>query len=117
MGIQTLSSEARGFLYGLFNEASNIFEAKAEDLGGAPEAQEARTLSFAFMRAQGMARMGGDEQSMTVAITELKAKVDGLTDPGLKEAADDLRAWQKLYFRHMKPQEKTDLGSYSNGIF
>ena len=116
MGVQTLSSDVRGFLYGLFSQASNIFQYKATQLGPA-EAQEARGLSFEFMRAQGMARRGGDEASISAAIDGLVAKVNGLTDPGLKDAAEELRDWQKLYFRHVKPQERTDLGSYGNGIF
>lgn len=117
MGVQTLSSEVRGFLYGLFNHAASIFQYKAEELGTAPEAQTARDLTFEFMRAQGMARRGGDETSMTAAIEDLVTKVNGLTDPGLKDAAEELRDWQKLYFRRVPPQQQTDLGTYSKGIF
>lgn len=116
MGVLTLSSDVRGFLYGLFNQASNIFQYKATQLGTA-EAQQARGLSFEFSRAQGMARRGGNETTMTAAIDALVTKVNGLTDPGLKDAAEELRDWQKLYFRNLKPQERTDLGSYGNGIF
>jgi hypothetical protein len=117
MGVQTLSSEVRGFLYGLFNQASNIFQFKAEELGTAPEAQTARDLSFEFMRAQGMARRGGNEATMNETIQELLVKLDGLTDQRLKDAVDELRDWQKLYFRRVPPQQQADLGTYSKGIF
>ena len=116
MGVTTLSSELRGFLYGIFNEAATIFQVKAEELAPT-EAQAARDLSREFERARWMARRGGDETSMTAAIEDLNTKLKGLTDPGLKDAADELRDWQKLYFRHVKPREKADLGSYGNGIF
>lgn len=115
--MQTLSSEARGFLYGLFNQASNIFQSKAEELGTAPEAGTARALSFEFTMAKGMARRGGNEATMSEAIDELVTKVNGLTDPGLKDAAEELRDWQKLYFRRVPPQQQADLGTYSKGIF
>lgn len=116
MALQALSSETRGFLYGLFNQASNIFKRKADELAPA-EAEAARSLSLEFSRAKFDARMLGHETSMSATIDTLAAKVNGLTDAGLKDAADELRDWQKLYFRHIKPQQKMDLGSYSNGIF
>lgn len=115
MGVQNFSSDVRGFLYGLFNEASKVFEYKAKQLGPA-EAQIARDLSFDFMRAQGEARMGtlADFNAQADALVKT---LNGLTDPGLKDALDELRDRQKLMYRHLKPQEKIDLGTYSNGIF
>jgi hypothetical protein len=117
MGVQSLDSDVRGFLYGLFNEASGIFEAKAEELGSGAEATTARGLSFEFMRAQGMARMGGDEASMTATIEALVKKVNDITEPALTACVEDLRDWQKIYFRHASPAEKAGLGTYSAKIF
>lgn len=118
MGVHTLSLEVRGFIYNFFNDAANVFRAKAPELAAA-EAGVANALSFDFMCAAGDARMGGegDEAKVSQAIDALVTKVNRLTDPGLIEAVDEILDRQKLYVRHFKPQQKKDLGSYSNGIF
>ena len=115
MSVKNLTSEAEGFLYGIFAEASKALRNPAFPL--TPEEKEiAGNLAFDFERAAGAARFG-KQAELLKAIPELVNAVNDFTGPGLKEIAEDLRLVQKLMYRHASPQLKDDLGSYSNGIF
>ena len=113
MGVSNLTSEARGFLYTLFNEGSKAFRFGQFD---AAENAIACKLSWAFGTAAGAARMG-KAPDVEQSITDLKADIDAITTPGLKDAADTLKLTQQLMYKHTSPQLKADLGSYSGGVF
>ena len=113
MGVNNLSSEARGFLYTFFNEASKPFRFGTFD---AAEAGPASKIAWDFGVANGTARRGSQPE-MDQRIEDLKQSVAQVTTPALLDAVDTLRTVQKLMYKNASPQLRADLGTYSNGIF
>jgi hypothetical protein len=115
MGVQNLSSEAAGFLYTIFNQASTSLRNPTQPLTAA-EKSIAFDLSFEFDRAAGAARFN-KAADLDTAIPELVKAVQGFNTPGLEHIAEDIKLRQQLMYHHASPQLKADLGTYSKGIF
>jgi len=113
MGIQYLSSEARGFLYNLFNEASLPFRNAEVDNKDKPAMAY---LAIAFGGAAYAARKG-DAAMVDEAVADLQENLRKLSSPKVTELLEEVRLRQDLMYRHASPQLKADLGTYSSGIF
>jgi hypothetical protein len=122
MGIKNLSSDVRGFLYGLCEEASMAFsEASVEEKPGLRRAviPPRGSLAAAFQSVSWAARRGSLED-VNEALDTLVAKVNAVTDPAAQDQLEDARLQQQLFYRGQVRRDKQledDLGTFAKGIF
>jgi hypothetical protein len=122
MGIKNLSSDVRGFLYGLCHEASMSFsDSFVEEKPGLVRAvmPPRGSLAAAFQSVSWAARRGTIEE-VNGALDTLVEKVNTVTDPAIKDELEDARLQQQLFYRgqvRKNKQLEDDLGSFSKGIF
>ncbi|MEZ0223512.1 MAG: hypothetical protein ACAH83_03080 [Alphaproteobacteria bacterium] len=115
MSVQNLTSEAAGFLYTIFNQASTCLQHPTQPLTQAEKAT-AFDLSIKFDQAAGAARFN-EAAELDKIIPDLVTAVQGFATPGLQHIAEDIKLRQQLMYHHASPQLKADLGTYSKGIF
>ncbi len=121
-GIKELSSDARGFLFSFFNQAAMHFSDSVKPIEkGLAESvmPPPGSLAFDFLRASAAAR-DGTLQEVNAAISDLVKKAAKTTDPALKDALEDIRHEQALFYSGQVKKNKNlqaDLGSYAAGIF
>jgi hypothetical protein len=122
MGIKNLSSDVRGFLYGLCHQASMSFsEASVEEGPGLRRAviPPRGSLAAAFQSVSWAARRGSLEE-VNEALDTLVTQVNAVTDPAAKDQLEDARLQQQLFYRgqvRKNKQLEDDLGTFSAKIF
>ncbi len=122
MALKNLTPDVRGFLYTLFNASAQTFSSASTPISsGLSKAVKAPqgSLAAAFQRARYMAR-NGTAQDLNNAIDDLLEKINAETNPDTKEELENARLKQQLLYRGRvknNPSLKSDLGSFSAGVF
>lgn len=122
MGVHTLSPEARAFLYTLFNAAAISFSDSRKPVAPGlfkAVAPPEGSLASVFRKAAFAARKGTLED-VNEAIAAVIEKVNATSGPGLESEIEAARLKQTLMYTAQvrnNGQLKSDLGSFSAGVF